>query len=251
MSTLARLQQSVASALLQADQLDPAWFLGDQTLATQRFGFYRGNVRVNWEKSLATAFPVLKQLVGDAFFAAMAARYGHEIPSYSGDLADFGQKFPDFAASFEPLATLPYVADLSRLEWAVFAASQAADGVPLEPAALANLNEDSLAALQLKLRPGTALMESNWNIEGIWRAHQCEQLEQGIEIKGESRCMVRRPQWRVEVEALSKGDFAFLGCIQNAVLLGDALEAASALDHQFDAQQSLVKWLLAGIFQSN
>ena len=249
MSTLAELQQSLASALLQADQLNPAGFLGDPILVTQRFGIYRGNIRVNWEKSLAMAFPVLKQLVGDDFFAAMAARYGHEIPSCSGDLADFGQKFPDFAARFEPLATLPYVADLSRLEWAVYAASQAADSLALEPAALANLNEDSLAALQLKLRPGTALMESNWNIEGIWRAHQSEQIEHRVEIKSQSRCMVRRPQWRVEVEALSKGDFAFLGCIQNAMFLGDALEAASAIDHQFDAQQSLVKWLLAGIFQ--
>lgn len=250
MPTLAEIQQSMAAALLQADQLEPDLFSGDTALSIQRFGFYRGNVNVSWEKSLAGAFPVLKQLVGDEFFAAMAARYGRQLPSSSGDLADFGCNFPGFAAVFEPLATLPYAADLSQLEWAVFTAAQSADSSPLAPALLATLDEESLGALQLSLRPGTALLDSDWNIEGIWRAHQPERPEEAVDISGPSRCIVMRPQWRVEVEALSLGDFTFLTCLQQSTILGDALEQASASDEEFDAQASLVKWLLAGVFQA-
>ncbi|ARM00254.1 hypothetical protein BOC59_09485 [Burkholderia pseudomallei] len=47
----------------------------------RRIGLYRGNVRANWRAALASAYPVLLALVGDAYFDALSIAYARAYPS--------------------------------------------------------------------------------------------------------------------------------------------------------------------------
>jgi hypothetical protein len=83
----------------------------------ERFGLYRGNLASTWTKALAAAYPVIAQLVGEEFFAALAREYGRAHPSDSGDLNRFGARFEPFLRCFEHVKDLPYLPDMARLEW--------------------------------------------------------------------------------------------------------------------------------------
>ncbi|WP_081069327.1 DNA-binding domain-containing protein [Burkholderia diffusa] len=67
----------------------------------QRVGLYRGNARSRWRAALATAYPVLLALVGDAYFDALSLAYVRAHPSGSGDLNRFGDALPAFIGEYE------------------------------------------------------------------------------------------------------------------------------------------------------
>jgi hypothetical protein len=64
---------------------------------------------------------------------------------------------------------------------------------------------------------------------------------------GPERALVHRPDWRVQVTALRRGDFLFLECLQAGESLGAALEAAVAEDPAFEPQHALAAWVHAGV----
>ena len=59
---------------------------------------YRNNYRGNLHDTLASAYPVIRQLVGEQFFRLLAKHYIEHHPSHSGNLHCYGSemaKFPD------------------------------------------------------------------------------------------------------------------------------------------------------------
>ncbi|NES20679.1 MAG: DUF2063 domain-containing protein [Symploca sp. SIO3E6] len=78
---------------------------------------YRGNIVGNLTQTLTSIYPVCCQLVGEKFFEATSAKFISQFPCFSPDLGDYGEEFPDFLTDFEPVANLPYLSDVARLEW--------------------------------------------------------------------------------------------------------------------------------------
>jgi hypothetical protein len=52
----------------------------DGAQATKRYDVYRNNVAVSLSDALESAFPVIRKLVGDQFFRAMAGVYLRKHP---------------------------------------------------------------------------------------------------------------------------------------------------------------------------
>ena len=75
--------------------------------AAQRFGVYRNNVTVSLIEALADTFPVVQQLVGDAFFRVMAGEFARQSPPTSPVLAWYGDAFADFIVAFTPATGVP------------------------------------------------------------------------------------------------------------------------------------------------
>lgn len=140
----------------------------------RRFAVYRNNVVVALTQALADTFPVVAQLVGDAFFAAMAGVYLREHPPRSPVLAHWGDGFADWLAGFAPARALPYLADMARLERARVAAWHAADASPLpEPALRERLvDTGSLPQARLVLHPSCRALRSPFDVQALWAAHQ-------------------------------------------------------------------------------
>src|SRR5262249_36772420 len=84
-----------------------------------RLSVYRRNVLANQHDALAATYPVVRRLVGDAFFRESATRYALAHPSDSGDLHRFGAHLAAFLAAYAPARELSYLPDVARLEWAV------------------------------------------------------------------------------------------------------------------------------------
>lgn len=203
---------------------------------------YRGNVLGNWAQALESAYPIVRKIVGEDFFAAMARKYAGEHPSASGDLNEYGAQLARFVARFAPTQDLPYLPDVARMEWLAHRAYYAADAGTF---ALEGIRESS----RLALTPPCALLASAWPLARIWTIHQ-DDYEGGIDVDlgaGPDRILVHRPKWRAQVRSLAPGDYRFLECARQGSTLGEALEAAVAEDSGFDPSLALAGWVDARV----
>ena len=100
MPTLHDLQGRFAAALIGGDAAAVAGsIIDDAPGAAARFGIYANHLRVTLIGALAATFPVVRQLVGDPFFRAVAGRYVREAPPAHPCLFEYGNGFPAFSRS--------------------------------------------------------------------------------------------------------------------------------------------------------
>jgi hypothetical protein len=139
-----------------------------------RFAVYRNNVVTSLTDALSEAFPVVRQLVGNEFFTAMARVFVMRHPPRSPVLADWGEGFAPFVEDFEPAASVPYLADVARLERARVRAFHAADAAPLDGNEMARQLSDpaTLAGSRVAFHPSVRIVGSDFAIVSLWAAHQ-------------------------------------------------------------------------------
>lgn len=195
-----------------------------------RYAVYRNNVVISLIDALADAFPVVRQLVGEDFFHAMAREHARLQPPTSPVMAYYGQNFPDFIADFEAASCLPYLVDVARLEWAYVCAFHAADADGLPTQALADLmsQPERLAITRLRFAPAMRLIRSNHAVVSIWRAHQLEGDWPGIDPTRSEAALVVRPDLTVQIVPLSESAADFLSELMAGRSLGAAYEQCAA-----------------------
>ncbi|HEY0847612.1 MAG TPA: DUF692 family protein [Noviherbaspirillum sp.] len=247
---LAIVQQSFANALFDArtEMLALPAFKGDAQLAGQRLALYRGNLTGTWEKVLASAYPVLKALVGEEFFAALARAYGKAHPSRDGDLNRFGEQLAVFLERFAPVADYPYFPDMARLEWALHQAHYAGNACAIDGASFADMSAEQLDAARLTFHPACSLIASDWAVIAVWRAHQADGGDFPCDLAQQQYGLVVRPGWKADVLMLDAATHAALATLLRGEPLGAALDAALALDEAFDFGAQLHAWLRHGVF---
>lgn len=177
-----------------------------------RYAVYRNNVVVSLSDALADTFPVVRQLVGEAFFHAMAREFACQHPPSSPVLAHYGEGFVEFIAHFESASSVPYLADVAQLEWAYVRAFHAADASSLPAHALAELlaHPERLNDTRLLFSPPVRLIRSRFAVVSIWRAHQSEGDLSEIEPTHAEAALVVRPALEVQVIPLSMPAADFL-----------------------------------------
>ena len=246
---LADLQNTFTNALLDVNLASEALetFKGDPELNRDRFAFYRGNITAIWQQSCASAFPVLRQLVGADFFDDLCKAYGHMYPSQSGNLNEFGASMAEFIGTLDNCRAFPYLSDVAKLEWQVHRVYYAKHRKAVTLAEFAAVPMTNLGDLICVLQPCSALLNSTWPIHAIWHAHQTEQPTLPAELAAPSSCLVWRlpwtSGWKVQVRELSPASYQALNALQRGETLGDAVEQAFTIDSNFAFQNELAEWL--------
>ncbi|MFL6708759.1 MAG: DUF692 family multinuclear iron-containing protein [Massilia sp.] len=242
---LAENQQLFSDALFASDAIDRAVPLFAGSKVAARLALYRGHLTGTWEKILAAAFPVLRELVGEEFFGGLARAFGMAHPSEDGDLNRFGGGFAGFIDGFEHAAPYPYLADMARLEWALHNSYYAADAEALAAADLAGLSPADFDAARFALHPAACLQRSPWAVATLWHAHHGGEFP--AEMAAPEQWVVARPQWKPQLTAVSPAEFAALRQVEEGASMGQALDAAFALEPQFDIARALGQWLALGL----
>jgi uncharacterized protein (UPF0276 family) len=244
---LAGRQQDFAAALFAPGASAPllAQLKGEGGAA--KLALYRGNLTATWGKTLAAAYPVLRQLVGDEFFSALARAYGMANPSDDADLNRFGARFAQFLDGFEHVADYPYLADMARLEWALHRAHFAADASGIDAATLGALMPPQLEAARFTLHPACGLLAVEWDVVALWQAHEVPNPGSGVDFPASMAApgfaLVARPGFRAEVVPLDRAAHAALAVLAAGQDFGAALDAAFELDEDFDVAAHLQQWL--------
>lgn len=200
-------------------------FAGSPERILSRLALYRGNIVSAVMRAMEACYPVSRQIVGDEFFEGLVRAYWTAYPSATGDLGEYGGGFGDFIAAFRHTQSLPYLGDVARLEWRVHRAYQAADHDPLPLSCLADLDADGLLGAGLKLQDAVTVLASDEPMVSIWRLHQSGAVDSfELDWSDAQHALVYRRGFRVEVEAISAAEFAFL----DMILIGRPLTVALA-----------------------
>jgi hypothetical protein len=214
----------------------------------RRLAVYRNNVRHALLGVLDAAFPVIRQLLGAECFTAAGLAFIAAHPPRQPALYAYGAALANFLADFEPLAKLPWLADMARLEWARNEALFAADRQPLTPTQLATVPGAELSDLQLALHPSAQVLESPWPIHAIWDAHQPDggPLE-AVDLGQAETVLVWRRDGSVRQRPLAGGEFALLAAFAARRPLAEAAAEAAERDSLFDLSIALAALLSGGV----
>ncbi len=213
--------------------------------AGRRFAVYRNNVMHSLSRALGQRFPVVERLVGAGFFRAMAAEFIRLHPPASPVLLQWGGAFPGFLDGFAPVASLPYLADVARIELLRGIAYHAADTLPAPPAALAAVVDAGRA--RLTLHPSLGLLHSPHAAFSIWLANQPDAPPQVLRSdRAEAGAVLRDRGMEVRVWPLSTADFAFLAALSQGATLLSAAQAAQSLCPGHDAGPLLCRLAAQG-----
>ncbi len=232
-----KLEQEFFAALLDPERPPPAGLVAwNGSDPTKRFSVYRNNVVASLIDALADTYPVTQQLVGEAFFRAMARRYVKDVPPRSRVLAVYGDSLPAFIESFPPAASVPYLADVARLEMLRVRAYHAADSKPLSADAIAQLlaDTDTLPMLRAALAPSLFLLRSRYAVVTLWAAHQGLADMADVDPAVAENALVMRSGLQVDVMRLDDGDSVFVEQLTQGASLGAALENAGLVAPGFD-----------------
>jgi hypothetical protein len=252
-TSLLELQQAFRHALISGDDLGIApWLTTGADNAAGRLQIYRNNSQTNLHNSLKADFPVVEKLVGGEFFAYAANAYIAATPSCSGDVGDYGKSFPGFLPDFPAAVSLPYLADVARLERAWIDAFLAVEAPMADLSDLEAVPVEALGGIRFGFHPAVRLLASRYPVLTIWRANQAEESESGdtpISLDSDGECvLLHRRDAEVELCLLEPAEYLWLTALHSGNNLGEAVEAAFSVQPDFDLSGHLQKHIAQGTF---
>ncbi|WP_238364771.1 DNA-binding domain-containing protein [Mesobacterium pallidum] len=216
------------AALLAPDMAPPPGLTdGAGRPAGRRFDVYRNNVAVGLAEALETGFPVLRKLLGPETFRQFAGLALRAHPPRSPLMMEYGQDLPDFLAGFAPLAHLPYLADVARLELALRRAYHAEDATPVAPETLAALPPERLMAARLRLAPAVQVIRSPWPIHAIWALNMAGGPKP---VAGAQDVMIGRPDLDPAPWLLPPGGADAIAALRSGARVETALQGGGETD---------------------
>jgi hypothetical protein len=248
MPSLREVQQAIRLSIVERhDDAASAWILGDELAPAQRLSVYRNTFASNLANALRLSFPAVHRLVGAEFFDSAARIFAHERPPLSAYLDEYGGEFAAFLARFPPAASLAYLPDVARLEWAVNRALHAPDVQPLDPMQLAALAPSDHDRVRFVAHPSVSLVRTGYPADTIWRAvlARDDAALAAIDLySGPVWLLVERLPTGVEVSRTDEASSRFATTLLAGQPLGAALDAATGVD----APTLLAQHIAAGRF---
>lgn len=251
MNTLPELQKQFSGFVFGQSAMDglPDAIKTNGLSAEQRLNIYCNNTRLGLTNALRDTYPVVFKLVGESFFKVLAAAYIREFPPISGCLQEYGRGFARFIEQFAPARTLPYLADVARLEWFWQEAYHEADQGKMMLSRITAIPASLHAKLCLCCHPSLRLLVSSYPLYRIWLLNQDDSdNSEIIDLnRGHCKILVFRPELEVEVQALTDSDYLWLSLLHTGTPLVAAVEEVYQLDPYFDVTAHLQYWLEAGL----
>ena len=232
MSGLARLQREFLDAVASGGSSDP------------KRDVYRANLLANAHSALAAAYPVVRRLVGDAFFRELSDRFALAHPSRSGDLHLYGAELGGFLAHYAPARELACLPDVAALEWAIATAYHAGDARGMDYEALAAIPDAQRNDIGLLLQPAARLIASPHPVLAIWEANQAERDGTPERSEGPDLVLVHREGFAVRTRLLSRGEWDFLDALRARRTLAEIASDASLAGA---LASEVVKWARLGL----
>lgn len=228
MPSLLEVQRSMREQLLGA--LEPV---------SERIAIYRNTVLSTLVNALRLSYPAVQRIVGAEFFEGAARQFIPQHPPGSACLNEYGAQFAEFLAQFPPAATLTYVADVARLEWAVNRALHAPDLPALDVSRFECLSESALATVRFAPHPSLSLLPLKFPADAIWRAvlDQDGSAMAAVDLNsGPVFLQVERESYGVQVRRIPLSAWQFTAALVSGKPLFEAIgEGSQDPDSQISA----------------
>ena len=214
-------QSAFRAALLDGARRVPEGIVGaDGAPCPKRFAVYRNNVAASLGAALETGFPAVRRLIGETNFKAVAGAYLRAHPPESPLMARYGAGFAEHLEGIPPLAHMPFLADVARLEMALRESYHAADAAPIPPERMAEMTETT----RLTFAPGLRLIPSRFPLVDLWEIGTAHRTGQPRPVA--QWALITRPEFDPIVTALEPATGTLLAALIDGAPLGAAMEHA-------------------------
>ncbi|KAF0103456.1 MAG: hypothetical protein FD144_2047 [Rhodospirillaceae bacterium] len=250
MLELRELQGAFAAHLKGEDRPDlTEAVVGDTISAAARLRIHRHHVGQSLVGALASTFPTVQAIVGEAFFRALAEGFIlRELPAQPV-LAEYGAGLPAYVSEYGPAAALPYLADMAQLDWALNLAFHAPLEDRLTASGLAGLPAERLFDLKPALAAGSTLLRSPYPIDRIWHASQPGATVGTVSLEeGPASVLILRRPDDAAFASLDTVEEIFLAALVEGSSLGEAAEAAVSVEPAVDPSRILGRLLALEAF---
>lgn len=219
---------------------------------------YQANRAVLAERTLASTYPVVAQLMGQESFEPMARHFWQQHPPQRGDMGQWGEALPEFLEAASQLADEPFLADVARLEWALHRAARAPDAL-LDAPSFAVLADAAVLRVSLALSPGAATFASAYPVVSIINAHLSSQptLDVAADLLRQGQgelALVWRQGYKARVRSISVAEHGLINALEKGAALEAALDMASNNEPVFDfntwLSHAVQTGLITGAIQS-
>lgn len=199
--------------------------------AEKRFLIYKNNFYSRLVDALRDTFPAVVRLVGDEFFRYAAVEYIARTPPRIATLLTYGDAFGEFLAAFPPAASIPYLADVARLEYLYLDAYHAPDAAPNDRDAVLRSADD----IGPVLHPSARFLTSPFQISRIWELNRNDASFDDVVLPELREYLLAiRPGREVEVRRLRPGAYAALLAFAYGNSIAEARRKAELAEPGFD-----------------
>jgi hypothetical protein len=241
MLALLDLQRTFAQALMGEGNVELPFLIKARGMnPASRLAIYRVNVKTRLSAAIATAYPVVCELVGQGFFDYSINSFIRTTPPATSCLAEYAAGFATFLEGFSAADTVPYLADVARLEWAICQAARSAPRQPVPRDAHVEVLKAYLergvdaAGIALKTSPCVKFMSSRYPIDEIWRSHQEPGSVRHVNLSEGSVYLQVCGGERIHLRRLNRARWTFRAALAQGQTLGEACEAAASVDDKTD-----------------
>ena len=168
-------------------------------------------------------------------------------PPRGAYLDEYGGGLPGFLTRFPAAASVPYLPDVARLEWAVSRALHAPDATPLDAVALCAVGEGDHDRVRFVPHPSLGLVRASCPADTIWRAvlEQDDATLGALDLSDAPvRLLIQRLSTGVDVKRVSEPEWRFASALCTGQPLHEAIDRAA----DFDVTTALAEHLAAGRF---
>lgn len=258
MSTLAALQQRFMQQVLRGEADAPMAPAAPGSPDTACYSDVTGHMDIyihayqgRMRQALASNFPVLHRALGDQAFGALARAYCTARPSQHRSIRWLGDGLTDFLAADPALLPHPALLDIARMDWAMRAAFDAADAVPLQMEDLGRVAAADWPDLTFTALPSLQLLELQWGVEGLWHALHADAEAQTDAPEHAPHAMVI---WRAQLECrwrtVDAAELLALRLVQQKARFAELCEALQHAGTEQAAQRAaelLRAWVGEGL----
>lgn len=224
-SDLARLQARFSQALNHNNDAVLADIISAGFSAGQRLQIYRNNYVISLSEVLEACYPLLRAVIGEECFSALARHYVMHHPLTSADVSTYGAGLESSIAALPHLLqSVPYAADLARFEWQLDAVQQSYATAPrpdCQPLTrLAALSAAQQAQVRLQLSPWVSVFSAPYALFDLRAAILSEDfsaLQLAEPQRGLIACDGNGQPWS---RACSEAEYQLLHALNSATPFG-------------------------------
>ncbi|MBI1205719.1 MAG: hypothetical protein GC191_00365 [Azospirillum sp.] len=203
---------------------------GPRASVETMLGVYRHAYRARLLEALAVAFPILKEIVGDATFAQIGHGYIADQPSPYRSIRWFGDGLPRFLAEHPDWAGSPWLSELAAFEWTLGTCFDGPDATPVDVAEVAAVPPEAWPDLRLRLLPTACRLTLAWGVPQAWRAitDGAAEIPPPLRYDPPVTWLFWRPDLQSRFRSLEAGEEAALDAVIAGSCFGDFCELLSA-----------------------
>jgi hypothetical protein len=192
----------------------------------ERLQIHRDTVLENFVSALRISYPCIWKLIGDECARGVALAYSHDKNNLTdrANINLFGEKFPEFIASFESTKHLSYLSDFAKLEWLRTRSYEAIREIPLSVQDMQSFFMEGDENGKLEFNSSVFFLKSKFPLMNIQELLENSEIQELVMTDSLSFIVVCRLQGKIETLYLSQNQWQFLYNLNQGDTIGKAME---------------------------